>query len=194
MRAWPAAVALLLVAGACGGGGTSSSSTPPPTHLQTPTPTPTPTAAPTPTPNPLAALAAAFTGKYSGTWTNTTFGSTGPISVQVAVDLASGNLVVSNLTIGGNVFGGAAPPPESLTLTGLATGTVTTHSASLGDISMSISPLGVLTGTCTNIPSPRVSKATFTGTVADPTKLTFTYHADLKDGTGADGTVTMAKG
>ena len=56
------------------------------------------------------ATAQEIAGTYSGTWTNTTFGSTGAISATVAVDAAAATLTIS-LDIGGNVFGGPDPAP-----------------------------------------------------------------------------------
>ena len=57
-----------------------------------------------------------FSGTYSGSWSNTTFGSSGSASLVVAVP-SSGSTVTMQLTLGGNVFGGAPPPPESWSCT-----------------------------------------------------------------------------
>jgi hypothetical protein len=61
---------------------------------------------------------AAFNGTYTGSWTNTTFGSTG--SATMAVTVSGGATASMTLTLGGNVFGGAPPPPENWSCTFVA--------------------------------------------------------------------------
>src|SRR4051794_22163601 len=64
-----------------------------------------------------ASAAAPFTpatlaGKWSGTWKNETFGSTGPASIT-AKSLAGNSKLLFTADFGGNVFGCADPPAES---------------------------------------------------------------------------------
>lgn len=54
-----------------------------------------------------------LTGKWSGNWKNTTFGSTG--SIRATVRFKDGKLKPT-IQFGGNVFGCAAPPPAIFTL------------------------------------------------------------------------------
>ena len=53
-------------------------------------------------------------GKWAGTWQNTTFGSTGPITATVKAP--SNKKLVFTLDFGGNVFGCSDPAPETITL------------------------------------------------------------------------------
>ena len=55
-----------------------------------------------------------LTGKWSGKWTNTTFGSTG--SIRATVRLRDGKLKAT-VQFGGNVHGCQDPPPAIFTLT-----------------------------------------------------------------------------
>jgi hypothetical protein len=51
-------------------------------------------------------------GSWHGTWTNTTFGSSGPISLMMTYD-SSAREVIITLDIGGNVFGAFDPAPAT---------------------------------------------------------------------------------
>jgi hypothetical protein len=108
------------------------------------------------------------TATFAGTWRNTTFGSSGSASLTITGD--SYNQTYSGTsTVGGNVFGGAPPLPEMyaniFTPSG---GTFTTHSSFYGDVTMTVTPGGAITGSAENVPSTSVSRATFTGTIAPP--------------------------
>ena len=180
-------VALLL---ACG---TSSS----PASTPKPTPTPTPVASATPD---ALALAALIAGRYTGTWNNTTFGSSGPITLEVKVDRAAGT-VSFTLTLGGNVFGAPAPPPETYTIkpdaAQLSQLTYTGRSAIFGDVTATATMTGTQ-GTfkmlATNVPNPRIGGFEATGTVTDPRSASGRYTVSFKDGSPpAQGTFTLAK-
>lgn len=84
-------------------------STPVPTA--TPTVTPTPTLTPTITPTAGAAFPLSMrNGTYTGTWNNTTFSSSGAITITLSV---TGNVGFSlNMDLDGNVFGNGNPPSE----------------------------------------------------------------------------------
>ena len=180
-----ALAALLLVA--CGGGGSSNASTPPP---RTPTPAPaTPT--PSPTPDPLA-LAALFEGVYTGTWNNTTFGTTGPVKLENHLDRAAGTMTTT-MTLGGNVFGSPAPPPETFTYkVSAAASTFTTKSATFGDVTVTFNPPAFKIDGA-NITSPNVSAFSAQGTIADPRTISLDYTATLRAGGTATGKATLTK-
>jgi hypothetical protein len=181
--------ALLL---ACGES-SSTASTPKPT----PTPTPTPLASATPDALALAALVA---GRYTGTWNNTTFGSSGPITLDVKVDRAAGT-VSFTLTLGGNVFGAPAPPPETYTIkpdaTQLSQLSYSGRSAIFGDVTATATMTGTQ-GTfkmvATAVPNPRIGGFEATATVSDPRSASGRYTVGFKDGSPpAQGTFTLAK-
>ncbi len=53
-------------------------------------------------------------GKWTGTWKNETFGSTGPATIT-AKSLAKNTKLLFSVNFGGSVFGCASVPPESTT-------------------------------------------------------------------------------
>ncbi|MDQ6919005.1 MAG: hypothetical protein M3Z98_06565, partial [Candidatus Dormibacteraeota bacterium] len=145
-RGLVALTALLLLA-ACGGSPGAAKSTP--------SPTPTPTPSPSPSFD-LGALALAFAGSYSGSWMNTTFNTKGTILAVIGFDSAT-QTVTANLTVGGNVFGGPAPPPETFSgkLGSLGSLGFSGHSPTFGDFAVtSTGPTFVMKAQ--NVPNARV--------------------------------------
>lgn len=121
-------------------------------------------------------LLTSFTGPNSvtiaGTWTNTTYGSTGEVTANVTFDTTT-NIATIAFDINGNVYGGTDPDPETFTLdmtNFIANGTATLNftSAVYGDISATLTfytdNTGVFSGTATNAPNPAVTNASFSGT------------------------------
>jgi hypothetical protein len=182
-------VALLLLA--CGGE-TSTSATPKRTPAPTPTPTPTASAG-----SDLLLLAAFLEGRYTGAWNNTTFGTTGPIAVDAKVDKTAGTVSVT-LTLGGNVFGAPAPPPETFTIKpDPAQSTLTGRSTTFGDLSATFAlagSQGSFTMKGSNVPNPRVAGFEASATISDPRSFGGRYTVTFKDGTApAQGTFTLTK-
>ena len=180
-----ALLTLVLVLAACGGSASPSAVN------ATPTPTPTPTPVPSPTLD-LGALAAAAAGTYSGSWTNTTFGSKGTVTAVITVDRAA--LTVSaQITVTGNVFGGAAPPPETFggKIGDLGALGFSGHSQTFGDFTVaSTGPTFVMKAT--NVPGGRVDHFEADGAFSG-TAISGTYKVFLKDGTTADGNFSLTK-
>jgi hypothetical protein len=156
-----------------------------------PTPTPTPTPSPSPSFD-IAALAAAFAGTYKGSWTNRTFGSSGDITAVVTFDRAT-LTVTANLTIGGQVFGGPPPAPESFSgkLGDLGSLGFSGHSPTFGDFTVtSTGPTFVMKAQ--NVPGGRVDHFEADGLLTG-TSINCTYKVFLKDGTAADGVCSLAR-
>ena len=132
-----------------------------------------------------------FAGTWTGSWMNTTFSTTGPISAVVTVNSAA-KTYSAVVTIGGNVFGGSAPPPQTFSGSFSDTTGVTYSGTSsvFGDLSFTISPFGAIQGSAMNVPGPNVSSLTFSGSVT-PTTITVSYTATLKAGGTASGTATL---
>ena len=175
-------LATILLLAACGGGSTTAAK---------PSPSPTPTPAPSPTID-LGALAAAFAGTYTGTWTNTTFNSNGTIKAVIGYDPA-GQIVTANLTVGGNVFGGPPPPPETFSgkLGQLGSLGFSGHSPTFGDFTVTTTgPLFVMKAI--NIPGTRIDHFEADGTLTG-TAIGGTYKVFLKDGSTADGVFSLSK-
>jgi hypothetical protein len=177
---------VVVLAVACGGGGTIG-------PAATSKPTPPATAAPAPSPTlDITVLAQAFAGVYSGTWTNTTFGSTGPVTADIKVDAAT-KTITALVTIGGNVFGGPPPPPETFTgkIGDLTSLSFSGHSATFGDFTVNATGTG-FTMKAINIPGDRVDHLDVVGTL-DTKAINATYTVTLKDGSKAAGTATMSR-
>jgi len=158
------------------------------TPVLTSTPTPTRTVSPTPTPT---SLAAAFAGNYSGQWVNNTFSTTGSANLAVTVD-TNAQTFQATLTLGGSVFGAGTPGPQ--TLSGSYSsfgGTITQTTPLFGNVTLNINPMtGGITGNCTNLPNPNISRIDFTGT-GTPQRITINYTITFTSA-GGGGTATGA--
>ena len=131
-------------------------------------------------------------GTYIGTWHNFTFGSTGASTMVVNVNSTT-KAISDVLTLQGNVFGSAAPAPETFNGTYTATGiTLTTVSTTFGNLTLTVDQFGSVSGTGTNVPSPNVSKITFNGSW-DGTTLNLSYKATLTVGGQATGSFILSK-
>jgi hypothetical protein len=139
------------------------------------------------------AAAQSFAGHYQGPWNNTTFGSSGTVDLTITVD-ATAKTLKTVTTITGNVFGGTAPPPETLTvpLPATATTPVTVTSPTFGTMTLTLQADGSLVIDAPNVPS--ANAATF-NMVLHPsaTGIDGTYTVKLRNGTTANGTVTLKK-
>ncbi len=130
-----------------------------------------------------AGLAAALAGNWSGQWNNNTFSTTGPASMAVSVNTAA-QTFQATITLGGNVFGGSAPPPQTFSGSYGASGiTFTQSSPVFGNVTATIGPDGTITGSATNVPSASVSRVDFTGT-ATATTITINYTITFTPGAG----------
>ena len=176
------ALAALFLLASCGGGSPAAAK---------PSPTPTPTPAPTPSFD-LGALAAAFAGTYTGSWTNTTFNSKGSVTAAIAYDAAT-QAVTASLAVGGNVFGSPPPPPETFSgkLGQLGALGFSGHSPTFGDFTVTTTgPAFVMKAQ--NVPNPKIDHFEADGLLTGTT-IGGTYKVFFKDGTTADGTFSLAK-
>lgn len=144
-------------------------------------------------PTPGGDLASQLAGNWTGTWNNATFQSSGSAALAISTDTAA-KTFSATLTLGGNVFGGSAPPPQTFSgsyTTGAGV-TFTGHDSLFGDITFTLTPAGVLSGSATNVPSSTVSAVTFSGT-ASAHAITIVYTVTLKAGGSASGVVSLTK-
>ncbi len=150
-------------------------------------------------------LLTSFTGPnsvtISGTWTNTTYGSTGDVTVNVVFD-ATTNVATVVFDIDGNVYGGTDPAPETFTLNmtdfiNNGTATLTFTSAVYGDVSATLTfytdNTGIFSGTATNAPNASVTNASFSGTFEiSGSAVSFTIDAAQFDFSGVRITCTSS--
>jgi hypothetical protein len=132
-------------------------------------------------------------GNWTGTWRNTTFNTSGPVTLGVTVNTVAETFQMV-LDIGGGVFGAGDPPSETFTGSySEATGaSLTRTSTLLGTVTATVTPAGVLTGTCTNIPNAGINRIDFTGTVTAST-IAINYTVTFTGGGTAVGTMTLTK-
>jgi hypothetical protein len=191
---------LPLTVAACAG----STSTPSMTPAATPgaTPPSTPSAAATSitvvaTPATLSTvldaypLLSGYQGHFTGSWNDSTFGTTGSMTWDITAD-PSARTVDITVNVGGRFFGGSGAPPESITLTHLTQGVIKGNSAAFGDVAGTITPDGALSITLTNIPGGVISKVEITGTFTGNNTISMAYTVDFVAGGGAaTGTVKL---
>jgi hypothetical protein len=140
---------------------------------------------------PVPTLATTFDeGRYAGTWTNTTFGSTGSAAIDVKFDRTAFTAAIT-LTLGGNVFGAPAPAPETFTFPITPAGVSSTaKSKTFGDFTVTLNA-GKATFKGDNV-SARVKTFEGTGTYAAGV-ITINYAVTLSDGSKAQGVVNLKK-
>ncbi len=129
-------------------------------------------------------------GQWTGTWMNTTFGSSGSIDAD-ATEVAANRINVM-VDLGGFVFGFVDPPPFTLDCLLNPDGTASCAVASqqLGQVDVMFNPDGSVTGSMTSIPVPGIGSMDFSGTIANG-QLDMTYTVRLPDGTAfAQGKVS----
>lgn len=185
----PLIVVVAATLAACGGGATSTSTS------TTPSPVPTPSPAASGTPNAATdayPIMASLDGHLAGTWTNATFKSTGTMSWDVTSD-ATKRTVTLAITLTGNVLGAAAPPPERIELTHLATGVVQGPSAAFGTVNGVITPDGRMHFQLTNLKETSIKSVDIAGKVTQGTSVAFGYTVTMTNGSTAQGSVTLTR-
>ena len=136
--------------------------------------------------------AAKMAGNWTGSWRNTTFGSTGTITMSVTTDTVQQTMQI-RLDVNGNVFGGSDPPAETFNGPYTTTGaTLTRTSTVYGDVTVTVTPTGQITGSAVNVPVGTISRLDFTGT-ATATTITINYTVTFVGGAKAIGTATLTK-
>ncbi|MFI5166832.1 MAG: hypothetical protein ACHQQS_09455 [Thermoanaerobaculales bacterium] len=134
-------------------------------------------------------------GTWTGPWNNVTFGSTGNVTIVVTADVP-GRTAQMQVTLTGNVFGGAAPPPETYPVALTPDGEViNTQSNFAGALTATIGPGGLITGQAVPPSGSPIAKVSFFGYVrAKQMNIAYgvTFAASQGGGT-AGGFATLAK-
>jgi hypothetical protein len=117
-----------------------------------------------------------FHGSYTGNWNNTTYGTTGTLSLSMGM-VESTQSSLMRITITGNMFGSSAPSPILLyagySLSGTNVISASGSDAVLGNYTFTVDSKQKFTFTSTDVPSPNVSGLAATGN----------FHGDKIDGT-----------
>lgn len=144
--------------------------------------------------NPVVALAQQYDGRYVGTFTNTTFATTGPASLELRIDPATGAMAI-DADFDGDIFGGGAKEPRRISGTiaiGDPAAAVTTQTKAFGPVTGQLDPSLALVLNAPDVPDPKVRSFQLTGRLrADNTGFDATYTVTFEDGTTAQGTVTL---
>ena len=169
---------------------TSESSTTESTNSTTPTETVTTSTSTTTTVAPVDEVleqARMAVGTYEGGWTNLTFGSTGPVRLEVTLDETTLVLTVT-IDLGGNVFGGSDPPPITVDIE-IDDASSQFSSPLFGGVTATIAD-GNLMLSATNIPAPGIARMDVSGLVAS-TGSDLQYLIEFDDGSTAEGTASL---
>lgn len=134
-----------------------------------------------------------YGGTWEGNWFNTTFGSTGPIYMEIYIN-ESNMTYMTYSDIGGNVFGGFDPPPTQgqgsfTNNTGVLS--IVTQGPILGDVTLN---LDTNTGEVSveAVPGGAIATFSITGT-ATPQVMDLEYSLAFAGGGGAIGTIDLTK-
>jgi hypothetical protein len=137
----------------------------------------------------LAGAPAASALTLEGTWSNTTFGSSGPVTIEIEV---TDQLSVS-ADFGGNVFGGMDPAPISFSVPFNSSGSTAIDIADhpvFGDVTGTVQPGGQFDLTA-DPPVSFITSARVTGTF-DGQSLDATYSVTFPEGPPAVGTISAS--
>jgi hypothetical protein len=165
---------------------------PPDTEEPAPEPSATPMPEPTATPDTGYDTYSAWAGEWSGSWTNTTFGSTGDLKATIAFNEdGTGSFTFD---AGGFIFGALDPPEVTFNATFDAEGiTVDLPGDEIfGDVTVTVHPDGTFEMVGDLIPTQGIARVEATGTFsAETIEATYTV---IFDGSGvAEGTVMMTR-
>jgi hypothetical protein len=193
--------ALALVASACGDDdGATTTAAPTTTAVATTTAatittvTTTTTSASTTTVDPAAprvALALIFSGEWEGEWVNTTYGSTGPIALAIAVDAAERTATLT-IDLGGSVFGSGDPAAFDFVADLTTAAPFTVATPLLGEATFDVQATGAFTLEALEVPAAGIASFRATGTAA-PTGIELAYTVGFDDGGSAEGTALMRR-
>jgi hypothetical protein len=145
--------------------------------------------------NPVVALAQQYDGYYVGTFSNTTFGTTGPSTLEIRIDPAA-NTLMSKVTFDGDLFGGGAKSVREISSTVKIddpNGVITVPNTAFGTVTAHIDSTLALVVEAKDVPDPKVATFTLTGRLnAARNGFDATYAVGFEDGKTAAGMVTVA--
>ncbi len=155
---------------------------------------PVPTTAVPKSTNPVVALAQQYDGRYVGTFSNTTFNTTGPASLELRIDPATGNMAVDADFVG-DLFGGGAQETRRISgevVLNDPNAAITTPTKAFGPVKGQLDPSLALVLSASEVPDPKVKGFELTGRLrSDNTGFDATYTVTFQDGSTAAGTVTL---
>jgi hypothetical protein len=144
--------------------------------------------------NPAIALAQQYDGQYVGTFSNTTFQTTGPATLDLRVDPNSG-VLAATVDLNGDLFGGGAKQVRRIDATvtlGGSSSTLVTHTSAFGPVTGKLGNGFSIVFTALSVPDPKVKTFELSGTLRSDTRgFDATFTVGFRDGRTALGTVTV---
>jgi hypothetical protein len=145
--------------------------------------------------DPVVALAQQYDGRYVGTFTNTTFSTTGPASLELRIDPATNKMAI-DADFDGDLFGAGAATGRRISSSvalGDPNAAVVTETKAFGPVTGQIDASLAVVLTAAAVPDDKVKGFTLTGRLRDDrTGFDATYAVTFKDGKTADGTITLS--
>jgi len=145
--------------------------------------------------DPVVALAQQYDGRYVGTFTNSTFSTTGPASLELRIDPVMNKMAI-DADFDGDLFGGGATTSRRISSSvalGDPNAAVTTQTNAFGPVTGKIDPSLAVVLTADAVPDEKVKAFTLTGRLrSDNTGFDATYKVTFKDGKTAEGTITLS--
>jgi hypothetical protein len=144
--------------------------------------------------NPVVALAQQYDGLYVGTYTNTTFRTTGNASLDLRIDPSAGTLHV-NLSLTGDLFGVGSKQVRTIDgtiqLGSAPNAPVVMHTDSFGNVTGQLSGFSIVL-TAANVPDPKVQSFQLRGSLRSDLKgFDATFSIGFRNGTTAEGSATV---
>ena len=144
--------------------------------------------------NSVVALAQQYDGYYEGTFTNTTFDTTGTVTLELRIDPNTGTLSITT-TIDGDVFGGGAKEVRTITSQvqlGDPAAPVVTDTKAFGEVSARLDANLALILSAADVPDAKVKGFELVGTLRpDRSGFDATYTVAFENGDSAAGVITV---
>ena len=144
--------------------------------------------------DPVVALAQQYDGLYIGTFTNTTFATSGPARLELRIDPVSGMVQVDS-DFEGDLFGNGSKKLRRITGTvqlGDPSAAITTQTKAFGAVTGRLDESLAVVLTAPAVPEPKVQSFELTGRLrSDNTGFDATFTIVRKDGSTSTGTVTV---
>lgn len=144
--------------------------------------------------NPAVALAQQYDGRYVGMFTNTTFQTTGPATLDLRVDPNSG-VLSATVDLNGDLFGGGAKQVRRIDATvtlGGSNPSLATRTSAFGPVTGKLGNGFSIVFTAPSVPDAKVKTFELTGTLRSDTRgFDATFTVGFRDGRSAQGTVTV---
>ena len=144
--------------------------------------------------NPAVALGQQYDGRYVGMFTNTTFQTTGPATLDLRVDPTSG-VLIATVDLNGDLFGGGAKQVRRIDATvtlGGSNPSLVTRTSAFGPVTGKLGTGYSIVFTAPSVPDAKVKTFELTGTLRSDTRgFDATFTVGFRDGRSAQGTVTV---